>query len=131
MKKSFKLYSSILPTILMLVTAAVANPDAQAPAEAAQKLVEDNAATIEYTVTGPYEDYESFVVVDHQGYAKFVFNEATTQKYIDSLNYYADILDEDINIYSMLVRLNTDQGLLINERFWIMFGPEPMSEFKR
>ena len=103
MKKTFKLYSSVLPTILMLVTAAVANPNAQAPAEAAQNLIEENTAAIEYTVTGPYEDYESFVVVDHQGYAKFVFNEATTQKYIDSLNYYADILDKDINIYSMLV----------------------------
>lgn len=103
MKKPMKLYSSVIPTVIMLAVATLMNPSVDVPLQASADLAAENAAAVQYTATGSYEDYDSFVVVDHQGYAKFVFNESTTDKYIEALNYYADNLAEDINIYSMLV----------------------------
>ena len=103
MKKSVKLYSTVIPVILMMVLTMVAPNTVVQTNEAINDVVQKNAEAIEYTVTGQYEDYDSFMVADHEGYAKFVFDRSTTQNYIDALNYYAEILEDDINIYSMLV----------------------------
>ncbi|MGI5824548.1 MAG: DHHW family protein [Bacillota bacterium] len=103
MNKSIKLFSTAIPALAMAAGMALCCPNADAPAEALKTVVSNNQSAIEYTATGKYESYNDFVVVDHQGYAKFIFNEASTQKYIDALNYYAENLDEDINLYSMLV----------------------------
>jgi hypothetical protein len=103
MKKSIKLFSTAIPAIAMISGISAMCPSMDVAVDEIKEIWSNNQEVIEYTATGQYESYNDFVVVNHQGYAKFFFNEATTDQYVEALNYYADILDDDINIYSMLV----------------------------
>ncbi len=59
----------------------------------------------------------SFVIINSTGYEKFTFDADSANVYVDSVNYYAENLSDDIKIYCMLVPTSSEFNIPSEYRY--------------
>lgn len=59
----------------------------------------------------------SFVIINSTGYEKFTFDTDSANVYVDSVNYYAENLSDDIKIYCMIVPTSSEFNIPSEYRY--------------